>query len=327
MTQKAPGKAHRKGISLMEIMDRFPDDASAEAWFIGQRWPDGVACPHCGSMNVQTGCKHKTMPYRCREKECAKRFSTKTGTVMEGSKLGFRIWLVATFQLSTNLKSVSSMKLHRDFGINQRSAWFLAHRLRTALSEDGELFSGPVEVDETYMGGRRANMSLAKRKALANTGRGPVDKTAVVGVKDRATKRVAARVVRSTDKPTLQGFVAEHTAPGATVYSDDAKAYEGMSFDHETVKHALSEYVRGDVHTNGIESLWSMLKRAHKGTFHKLSPKHLDRYVQEFAGRHNLRDEDTIEIMGAVASGMEGKRLTYEMLIAPNGLSSGARSA
>ena len=193
-------------------------------------------------------------------------------------------------------------------------------KCRTALSEDGELFSGPVEVDETYMGGRRANMSNAKRKALANTGRGPVDKTAVVGVKDRATKRVAARVVRSTDKPTLQGFVAEHAAPGATVYSDDAKAYEGMSFDHETVKHALSEYVRGDVHTNGIESLWSMLKRAHKGTFHKLSPKHLDRYVQEFAGRHNLRDEDTIEIMGALASGMEGKRLTYEMLIAPNGL-------
>ena len=325
MPHKAPGKAHRRGISLMEIMRRFPDDASAEAWFIGQRWPDGVACPHCGSTNVQTGAKHKTMPYRCREKECAKRFSTKTGTVMEGSKLGFQVWLVATFLLSTNLKSVSSMKLHRDFGINQRSAWFLAHRLRVALSEDGGLFSGPVEVDETYMGGRRANMSNARRKELEGTGRGAVGKTAVVGVKDRATKQVAARVVRSTDKPTLQGFVCEHTAPGATVYSDDAGAYEGLPFDHATVKHALSEYVKGDVHTNGIESLWSMLKRAHKGTFHKLSPKHLDRYVQEFAGRHNLRDEDTIDIMGAVASGMEGKRLTYEMLTAPNGLPSGAR--
>ena len=202
----------------------------------------------------------------------------------------------------------------------------LAQRLLDPVPDGDTQFSGPIEVDETYMGGRRANMSNAKRKALANTGRGPVDKTAVVGVKDRATKRVAARVVRSTDKPALQGFVAEHTAPGATVYSDDAEAYEGMSFDHETIKHALSEYVRGDVHTNGIESLWSMLKRAHKGTFHKLSPKHLDRYVQEFAGRHNLRDEDTIDIMGAVVSGMEGKRLTYEMLIAPNGLSIGARA-
>ena len=326
MTQKAPGKAHRKGISLIAIMEEFPDDATAEAWIIKRRWPHGIACPHCGSLNVQTGAKHKTMPYRCREKECGKRFSTKTGTVMEGSKLGFRIWLLATFLLSTNLKSVSSMKLHRDFGINQRSAWFLAHRLRVALSQDGGLFSGPVEVDETYMGGRRANMSNARRKELADTGRGPVGKTAVVGVKDRATKRVAARVVHRTDARTLQGFVAEHAAPGATVYSDDATAYESLPFDHATVKHSLSEYVKGDVHTNGIESLWSMLKRAHKGTFHKLSPKHLDRYVQEFAGRHNLRDEDTIDIMGALVSGMEGKRLTYEMLIAPNGLDSGARS-
>ena len=144
-------------------------------------------------------------------------------------------------------------------------------------------------------------------------------------MKDRATKQVAARVVESTDAATLQGFVTDHAAPGATVYSDDAGAYESLPFDHETVKHSLSEYVKGDVHTNGIESLWSMLKRAHKGTFHKLSPKHLDRYVQEFASRHNLRDEDTIDIMGAVATGMRGKRLKYEQLIAPNGLSSGAR--
>ena len=327
MSHKAPGKAHRNGISLREIFKRFPDDSTAETWFVQLRWPDGIACPHCGSTNVQTGAKHKTMPYRCREKECAKRFSPKTGTVMEGSKLGMQTWMVATYLLTTSLKSVSSMKLHRDLDINQRSAWFLAHRLRVALSEDGGLFSGPVEVDETYMGGTRKNMSNARRKALEGTGRGAVGKTAVVGVKDRATKRVAARVVHGTDKATLQGFVAEHAAPGATVYSDDASAYEGIPFDHATVKHALSEYVKGDVHTNGIESLWSMLKRAHKGTFHKISPKHLDRYVQEFAGRHNLRDSDTIDIMGSVAAGMEHKRLRYQDLIADNGLSSGARGA
>ena len=157
------------------------------------------------------------------------------------------------------------------------------------------MFAGPVEVDETYFGGKRRNMSNAKRKELADTGRGAVGKVAVVGVKDRATKQVSAKVVTSTDKDTLQGFVSEHTEPGATVYSDDAVAYESLPFNHATVKHSLFEYVRGDVHTNGIESLWSMLKRAHKGTFHKLSPKHLDRYVQEFAGRHNLREQDTIE--------------------------------
>ena len=325
MSKKAPGKSHRKGISMVELFRQFPDDATAEAWFIERRWPTGIACPHCGSANVQTGAKHKTMPYRCREEECAKRFSAKTGTVMEGSKLGFQIWMIATYLLSTSLKSVSSMKLHRDLNINQRSAWFLAHRLRVALSEEGGVFSGPVEVDESYFGGRRRNMSNARRKALAGTGRGAVGKVAVVGAKDRATKQVAARVVERTDAATLQGFVSDHAAPGATVYSDDSSAYESLPFDHATVKHSLSEYVRGDVHTNGIESLWSMLKRAHTGTFHKLSPKHLDRYVQEFAARHNLRDEDTIDIMASVAGGMRGKRLRYRELIADNGLASGAR--
>ena len=325
MSKKAPGKSHRTGISMVELFRRFPDDATAEAWFIERRWPTGIPCPHCGSMNVQTGAKHKTMPYRCREKECAMRFSPKTGTVMEGSKLGFQIWMIATYLMATNLKSVSSMKLHRDLNINQRSAWFLAHRLRVALSEEGGIFSGPVEVDESYFGGRRRNMSNARRKALAGTGRGAVGKVAVVGVKDRATKQVAARVVERTDGATLQGFVIDHTAPSATVYSDDSSAYESLPFNHDTVKHSLSEYVKGDVHTNGIESLWSMLKRAHMGTFHKLSPKHLDRYVQEFASRHNLRDEDTIDIMGAVATGMRGKRLRYRELIAPNGLAFGAR--
>ena len=327
MSKKAPGKSLRTGISMVELFRRFPDDATAEAWLIKQRWPSGIACPHCGSQNVQTGAKHKTMPYRCREKECAKRFSLKTGTVMEGSKLGFQAWVIATYQMSTNLKSVSSMKLHRDLSINQRSAWFLAHRLRVALSEEGGLFSGPVEVDETYFGGRRATMSNAKRKALAGSGRGAVGKTAVVGVRDRATRQVVAKVVERTDASTLQGFVVDHAAPGATVYSDDSSAYDSLPFDHDTVKHSLSEYVKGDVHTNGIESLWSMLKRAHTGTFHKLSPKHLDRYVQEFAARHNLRDEDTIDIMASVAGGMRGKRLRYRELIAPNGLESGARSA
>lgn len=327
MAHKTAGKSDRKGISLVQIMRKFPNDETAEAWFIERRWPKGIHCPHCGSTNVQTGAKHKTMPYRCREKECAKRFSPKTGTVMEGSKLGFQVWMIATFLLSTNLKSVSSMKLHRDLSINQRSAWFLAHRLRVALAEKGGVFDGPVEVDETYFGGRRKNMSNRKRKELANTGRGTVGKTAVVGAKDRDSNRVAAKVVSETDKATLQGFVGDHAAPGAKVYSDDASAYGGMPFDHETVRHSLSEYVKGDIHTNGIESLWSMMKRAHKGTFHKLSEKHLDRYVQEFAARHNLREQDTIDIMGSLVTGSIGKRLRYRELIADNGLDSGAQSA
>ena len=221
---KAPGKNHRKGITFKQLLRKFPTDAKAEEWIVKQRWARGVCCPHCGSVNVQTGCQHKTMPFRCRERICAKRFSTKTGTVMEGSKIGYQDWIVAAFLVMTSLKSVSSMKLHRDLGITQKSAWFLAQRLRAALSEDSKLFSGPVEVDETYLGGKRKNMSNAKRKELADTGRGPVGKTAVVGAKDRATNQVAATVIQSTDAETLQGFVKDHADRQATVYTDAATA-------------------------------------------------------------------------------------------------------
>ena len=321
--QKAPGKAFRKGISLRQFIKTYSTEAKAEAWFIRNRWPSGICCPKCGSLNVQTGCKH-AMPYRCREKVCGRpRFSTKTGTVMEGSKLGYQDWIIAMFLLTTSLKSVSSMKLHRDLDITQKSAWFLAHRLRDWVSQGGTLFSGPVEVDETYFGGKESNKhESAKLKA----GRGAVGKTAVVGAKDRTTKQVSAKVVASTDTATLHEFVADNADPKAKVYTDDAKAYKSLAFDHDSVKHSLGEYVKGDVHTNGIESLWSMLKRAHKGTFHKMSPKHLDRYVQEFAGRHNVRDLDTDEQLQAMRSGMDGKRLTYKALVAKNGLSSGARA-
>ena len=323
---KAPGKNHREGITFKQLLRKFPTAAKAEEWIVKQRWARGVCCPHCGSLNVQTGCQHKTMPFRCRERICAKRFSTKTGTVMAGSKIGYQDWIVAAFLVMTSLKSVSSMKLHRDLGITQKSAWFLAQRLRAALSEDSKLFSGPVEVDETYLGGKRKNMSNAKRKELADTGRGPVGKTAVVGAKDRATNQVAATVIQSTDAETLQGFVKDHADRQATVYTDAATAYESLPFDHDTVKHSLSEYVKGEVPTNGIESRWSLLKRAHTGTFHKLSPQHLDRYVQEFAGRHNLRALDTIKQIKGIRRGREGKRLTYKALIKDNGLKSGARA-
>ena len=321
---KAPGRSDRTGITLKQLLRRFPDNDAAEKWLVKQRWPSGVCCPECGSLNVQQRPKHPTMKFRCREKACPTQFfSTKTGTVMEGSKVGYQDWLIATFLVMTSLKGVSSMKLHRDIGVTQKTAWFLAQRLRAAMIANGSPFSGPVEVDETYFGGKEQHKHESKK---LKAGRGAVGKTAVVGAKDRATKKVAAKVVASTDKPTLHGFVKEHAAPGAKVYTDDARAYSALPFDHAVVKHSLKEYVRGDVHTNGIESLWSMLKRAHKGTFHKLSPKHLDRYVQEFAGRHNARDLDTIDQIAEVASGMQGKRLKYKALVADNGLPSGARS-
>ena len=313
MSQSAPGRSHRKGISLKKLFQMFPDDATAEAWFVKLRWPNGIACHYCGSTHVLTGAKHKTMPYRCRVKGCRKRFSVRTGTVMQSSKLGFQVWAIAIYRMTTSLKGVSSMKLHRDLDITQKSAWHLAHRLRDTWRDDSATpFAGPVEADETFVGGKAKNMHKGQRAQL--TGRGGADKMAVAGVKDRATKRVRAAVVERVDGPTLKGFVAEHAAPGATVYTDEAVAYTGLA-NRESVRHGVGEYVRGEASINGMESFWSMLKRGYVGVFHWMSPEHLHRYVTEFEGRHNDRDRGTLDQMGRMVQRAEGKRLRYADLI------------
>lgn len=323
MKHKAPGKAHRKGIPLAKLFKMFPDDATAEAWFADQRWGDTPACPHCGSLNVQVGCKHKTMPYRCREKECAKRFSVKTGTVMQASNLGYQVWAIAIYLMTTGIKGVSSMKLHRDLDISQKSAWHLAHRIRMAygLDDDAPPLTGPVEVDEAFFGGKEGNKHESKK---LRAGRGGVGKTPVVGVRSQATNEIRARVT-SLRKADLVGFVETH-AGGEMVYSDEAHAYNDL-LEHESVKHSIGEYVRGPVHINGVEGFWAMMKRGFHGTYHKMSPKHLNRYADEFSGRHNIRELDTLDQMSEVVHGFEGKRLRYNDLIAPTGLDSGARPA
>ena len=319
----APGKAHRDGISLMGLLELFPDEDSATQWFEAQVWPAGRCCGHCGSTRTKEVPNAKPMPYWCAD--CRSYFSVRTGSAIARSKIPLRKWVIAMYLEMTSLKGVSSMKLHRDLGISQKSAWFMLHRIRETWSREPRApFAGPVEVDETYMGGKRKNMSKAKRAALE--GRGAVGKIAVVGVKDRNTNHVQAEVVQAVDRPTLHGFIGEHVAPEAQVYTDEAAAYKGIENPHEAVNHGAGEYVRGAAHTNGVESFWSMLKRAHVGTYHKLSPKHLDRYVQQFAGKHNAREDDTLSQMSAVAAGLVGRRLTYARLTADNGLSSGARS-
>ena len=211
--------------------------------------------------------------------------------------------------------SVSSMKLHRDLDITQKSACFMAQRLRGAWSDILLDMEGPVEADESYFGGKRKNTSNRKRKTLK--GCGTVGKTAVAGVKDRETGQVSARVTEVTDATALRCFVRDHAAPGATLHTDEAAACKGMSeFDRGAVNHSVSECVRDMAHTKGIESFRSLLKRGYHGTFRHLSPKHLHRYANEFATPHNTRPQDTIAMMQDTVARMVEKRLTYRGPIA-----------
>ena len=310
--KKAPGKAHRKGRSLFELQRMFPDEEAACKWWEAIVWPNGERfCPDCGSTKTRE-CPKERMPYRCGD--CKQYFSVKKATVMRGSPIPLLKWVYAIYLDTTSLKGVASMKLHRELGITQKTAWYMQQRIREAFAQQGPrvLMEGPVEADETYFGGKRENMSHARRKQFS--GRGPSGKTAVVGVKDRQSNRVAAKMVERTDKPTLHGFIGENVASGAKIYTDEARAYLGLP-NHASVTHSAGQYVDGQIHTNGVESFWSMLKRAHEGTFHKLSPKHLQRYVNEFACRHNIREMDTTTQMAFVARRLMGKRLPYAELI------------
>ena len=322
--KKAPGRADREGISVIELADMFPDEESAEVWFERQMWPSVRCCGHCGSTRTNETPNRKPQPYWCGD--CRSYFSVRTGTALASSKIPLRKWAFAIYLEMTSLKGVSSMKLHRDIKISQKSAWFMLHRIRQAWGGDGgPKFLGPVEVDETYMGGKRKNMP--KHIRAQRLGSGSAGKEAVVGMRDRATGQVRARHVGSANRENVHGFIAENTDPEATVYTDEARVYQNLPFHREAVNHSVGEYVRDMASTNGAESFWAALKRAHMGTFHKMSPKHLDRYVRQFAGKHNFRDMDTLAQMAAVAAGLIGRRLLRRDLVAPNGLSSGARGS
>jgi len=299
--------------SLFGLMDAFPDEQSCIDHLRQIRWRDGEFCPHCNSGRVYHFSDGKT--FKCGE--CRERFSVKVGTIFEDTKLPLRKWFMAIWLITNHPKGIASTTLAKDLKVTQKTAWFVLHRLRHAArtrSFNKPPLKGVVEVDETFVGGKAKNRHADKRDGMP----GPTasGKTIVAGAVERDGD-VVARVVDNVRSETLTEFVREAVSPQAhAVVTDQWIGYRnlGKEYPHAVINHAQKEYVRDDVHTQTIESVWALLKRQIIGIHHWISPKHLDRYVGEMSWRFNRRDMRTIDRMNDLFACVEG-RLTYKALI------------
>lgn len=313
--------------TLMEAVRYFADADRTREAAVSLRWPNGIHCPTCGRVDVRFLATRNL--WECKEKHPKKQFSAKVGTIFEDSPLPLDKWFVAIWAVANCKNGISSYELARSIGVTQKTAWHMLHRIRLAMEVGGsDKFGGIVESDETYVGGEAKNMHPAKRKeritkAAAN------DKAAVMGILERGEGRVASRVrakiIKDANRKIVQGMIRENVEPGSALFTDGLMAYRSLrgEYDHAYVDHR-SYYVRGLVHTNGIENFWSLLKRTIKGTYVSVDPMHLQRYIGEQVFRFNERKGTDYTRFASVVSSIIGKRLTWKDLT-DHGLSAAAK--